>query len=77
MSEVMVNLKGTELGDRLQIDMISVESLVAEFEDTLYQMDNLKEELKEATRSEIEKYEDWKWEQADLYNDEVKMGIRE
>ncbi len=28
-------------------------------------------------RSEEEKYEDWKWEQADLYNDEVRMGLRE
>ena len=47
MSEVMINLKGTELGDRLQVDMISVERLVSEFEDTLYEMDYLKKQIKE------------------------------
>ncbi len=47
MSEVMVNLKGTELGDRLQIDMISVESLISEFENALYEMDYLKKQIKE------------------------------
>lgn len=46
MSEVMINLKGTELGDRLEIDLISVESLVREFEDTLYEIDRLKEQIK-------------------------------
>ena len=47
MSEVMVNLKGTELGDRLNIDMISVESLINEYENTLYEMDYLKKQIKE------------------------------
>lgn len=28
-------------------------------------------------RSEDEKYQDWLWEQADLHNDEVKMGLSE
>ena len=27
-------------------------------------------------RTEEEKYDDWKWEQADSYNDDVKMGLR-
>ena len=27
-------------------------------------------------RSEEEKYNDWLWEQADQYNDEIKMGLR-
>ena len=30
----------------------------------------------EDTRSEHEKLEDWEWEQADLYNDDVRMGLR-
>ena len=47
MSEVMINLKGTELGDRLEVDMISVESLISDFEDTLYQLDKLKNQVKE------------------------------
>ena len=47
MNEVMVNLKGTELGDRLQVDLISVESLVQEFEDTLYEMDFLRKQVKD------------------------------
>ena len=47
MSEVMINLKGTELGDRLEVDMISVESLISDFEDTLYQLDKLKNQIKE------------------------------
>lgn len=74
MSEVMINLKGTELGDRLNIDMISVESLVSEFEDTLYEMDNLKEELKEANKTDAEKYDDYLWYKADEYHEKEMLG---
>lgn len=74
MSEIMVNLKGTELGDRLEVDMISIESLVQEFEDTLYELDNVKEELKEATKSEAEKYDDYLWYKADENYEREKLG---
>lgn len=33
------------------------------------------EEFTLDTRSDIEKYDDWLSEQADLHNDDVKMGI--
>ena len=74
MSEVMINLKGTELGDRLEIDMISVESLVSEFEETLYEMDNLKEEIKEATKTESEKQDDYLWYKADEMHEREMLG---
>ena len=74
MSEVMINLKGTELGDRLEIDMISVESLVQEFEDTLYELDRVKEELKDATKTDAEKYDDYLWYRADEMHDMEKLG---
>lgn len=74
MSEVMINLKGTELGDRLQVDMISVESLVSEFEDTLYEMDNLKGELKEANKTESEKQDDYLWYKVDEQYEKERLG---
>ena len=47
MSEVMINLKGTELGDKLNIDMISVESLITEFEDTINELDYYKRQVRD------------------------------
>jgi hypothetical protein len=74
MSEIMVNLKGTELGDRLNIDMISIESLVSEFEDTLYQMDMLQNELSELKKSDDEKYDDYIWYKVDEQYEKEKLG---
>ncbi len=74
MSEVMINLKGTELGDRLQIDMISVESLVSEFEDTLYQIDQLEEECRELKRTEEEKNDDYIWYKVDEQYEKERLG---
>lgn len=74
MSEIMVNLKGTELGDRLEIDMISIESLVSEFEEVFCELDRVKEELREATKTEAEKYDDYLWYKADENYEREKLG---
>ena len=74
MSEIMVNLKGTELGDFLKVDMISVESLVDEFEQYIAGVEEIKEELAELKKDKWEKEEDKAWQYADMYYELERLG---
>ena len=74
MSEIMVNLKGTELGDFLKVDMISVESLVDEFEQYVASVEKIKEELAELKKDKWEKEEDKRWQYADMYYELERLG---
>ena len=57
-------------------DFVSIDELIGCIEDLDSEIDHLKEELEDANKTDEEKYEEYKWEQAGLYNDEVKMGLR-
>jgi predicted nuclease with TOPRIM domain len=74
MSEIMVNLKGTELGDFLKVDMISVESLVDEFEQYIASVEEIKEELAELKKDKWEREEDKRSECADMYYELERLG---
>lgn len=59
--EVLVDLRKLDLADRLGVDMISVEKLISRFEETLDEVDKLKERLEEYTEDyDIDPYDKWK-----------------
>ena len=70
----MVNLKGTELGDFLKVDMISIESLVDEFEQYIAGVEEIKEELAELKKDKWEREEDKRAEYADMYYELERLG---
>ena len=70
----MIDLKGTELGDRLQVDYISVDGLIQDFEDYINQVEKIKEELEELKKDRWEREEDKRCYYADLYNELEKLG---
>ena len=74
MDEVFVDLRKYDLADRLKLDLISVEALFNRLEDALDEIDRLKIELNETSKSDEEKYDDYLWEQADRINDERKIN---
>ena len=52
-------------------DLVSVEELIVKIEDLDYEISELKLQLKEAQKSDEEKLEEWKWENADNRRDEL------
>lgn len=79
MNEVLIDIRKENEWIRKHFenyDYVSINQLLACIEDLDGEIEHLKEELEEANKSEEEKYEEWKWEQADLYNDEKRMGLR-
>lgn len=47
MNEVYVDIRKLDLADKLGQDMISVEALLREYEDALYKIKNLEEQIKD------------------------------
>lgn len=76
MSEVFIDIRKENdwIKKYFNTDWVSVEQLLACIEDLDYEVFELKEQIKENQRSEIDKYQDWLSEQADLHNDMVNMG---
>lgn len=74
MEEVLIDLRKYDLADRLKLDLISVDALLNRLEDALDEIDRLKIELNETSKSDEEKYDDYLWEQADRINDERKIN---
>ena len=54
-------------------DFVSIDELIGCIEDLDSEIDHLKEELEDATKSEEEKLEDWKWTQADIMYEEQRL----
>lgn len=52
MSEILIDLRNYDLADRLNLDMISIESLLSRYEDALNEIETLKEELNTSYVSE-------------------------
>lgn len=74
MGEVMIKLKGTELGDRLQVDYISVDGLIRDFEDYICKVEEIKEELEDLKKDRWEHEEDKQGYYADMYYELEKLG---
>ena len=72
--EIMVKLKGTELGDRLQVDYISIDSLIQDFEDYICKIEEIKEELEDLKKDKWEREEDKRGYYADMYYELKKLG---
>jgi len=72
--EIMVKLKGTELGDRLQVDYISIDSLIQDFEDYICKVEEIKEELEDLKKDKWEHEEDKRGYYADMYYELEKLG---
>ena len=72
--EVMIKLKGTELGERLQVDYISVDGLIQDFEDYICKVEEIKEELEDLKKDRWEREEDKRNYYADMYYELEKLG---
>lgn len=59
MSEVLIDLRKYDLADRLNLDMISVESLLSRYEDALNEIEALKEELNANYVSEPDAHDEY------------------
>ena len=61
MNEVLIDLRKFDLADRLNMDMISVDSLLRELEDALETIDALKEEIEDLkTPTEPDFFDEWR-----------------
>lgn len=56
-------------------DLVSVEELISCIEDLDSEIDTLNEQLREATKTDEERYDEYLWEEADRYNDDKRMGL--
>ena len=73
MNEIYVDMRKQNeyVSKYFNADLVSVEELIVKIEDLDYEISELKLQLKEAQKSDEEKLEEWKWENADNRRDEL------
>lgn len=74
MNEILVDIRKYELSDRLKKDMISIQALLDELNNAFYEIDILKDEIKELKKTDEERYEDYLSQKIDEMYEERKLN---
>lgn len=65
-----------EVGSKTKIAIVEERTIECMLEELLDVIQEQEDKIKELSRTDEERYDDFLWQEADNYNDDVKLGLR-